>query len=206
MAQTAQLMTQAMGLLRKLLLDSLTEGGNLETKAWEFRRWASGNKSINKYFKQKSACVCRSNNPELKSPCALCLKGTVRFLRAPRHGPDEESAHPSQGHLGDAAGMPGSNGIHCLLPWFCCWSTCSHAAPTQPHQDGFSSGTEMILCIPPSQTGQLSSLIADVQPLPKTQVFASASPQSSKKQSHWQASVTCETLLMGRKVPEQDQP
>lgn len=88
MAQTAQLVIRAMGLLCKLLLHSLTGGGNLESKAWEFSRWASGNISINKYFKQKSACVCRSNNPELKSPCAQCLECAVRFLGAPRHGPD----------------------------------------------------------------------------------------------------------------------
>lgn len=44
-------------------------------------------------------------------------------------------------HLRDAARVPGSNLIHCLFLRFCFWSTCSRAALTHPHQDGFSSET-----------------------------------------------------------------
>lgn len=144
LAQTSQLVSQALGLLHKLLQDSLTGWGNLETKAWEFSRWASGIKSAciskRKVFVSAEAIIWSWKAPVL---CTWRVFWTAKLLGGPRRGPARMFLCPSEG-----GPDPHSFKRCCWDVWvksdqlslsFCFWSACSSAALTHPHQDGFSS-------------------------------------------------------------------
>jgi len=87
LARTVQIMSQALGLLHKLLLDSLTGWGNLETKAWKFSRWALGTKSAyiseRKVLASAEAIIRSWRVPVL---CTWRVFRTARLLGAPRSG------------------------------------------------------------------------------------------------------------------------
>lgn len=206
MAQAAQLMIEALGLLYKLPLDSLTGWGNLESKPWEFSRWARGTKSTKREVFVPAEAIIQS----WRAPVLCVWRYFVQWYSWEHQDMDQlmllcvlaliDLVHV---HLRDAARMPGSNPIHCLFPLFCFWSTRSiEATPlgwlflrNDRWIHVFQLQTARIECKPECKWSSLS----------ETQPSSSASARSSKKKIHWQTLVTCGMLWMQRRVPEKYQ-
>lgn len=101
--------------------------------------------------------------------------------------------------------MPRSN----LISYLSVFVSEVHAAlqlwPT-PIRMAFHQKWWVILCVPASTSqDRVWAWVQMFSPFRKTSSFQVLRLGHPKKQRHWQALVTCETLWMGRRVPEQDQ-